>query len=59
MRRMTTFVAMAAHCRVDSVDVLIKDSAVTGVQLCQYSSCLPWQCLFGCGNGRRSTIKQS
>ena len=42
----------------DSIHVLTKDSAVTGVQLCQYSSCLPWQCLFGCSNGRRSAIKQ-
>ena len=43
---------------VDSVHVLTKDSAVTGAQLCQYSSCIPWQCLFGCSNGRRSVIKQ-
>ena len=43
---------------VYSIHVLTKDSAVTGVQLCQYSSCLPWQCLFDCGNGRRSAIKQ-
>ena len=43
MRRMTTVVAMAALCRVDSIHVLTKDSAVTGAQLCQYSSCLPWQ----------------
>ena len=35
-----------------------KDSAVTGAQLCQYSPCLPWQCLFGCSNGRQSAIKQ-
>ena len=34
------------------------DSAVTGAQLCQYSFCLPWQCPFGCGNGRRSAIKK-
>ena len=47
MRRMTTVVAMVAHCRVDAVYVLTKDSAVTGAQLCQHSSCLPWQCLFG------------
>ena len=38
--------------------VLTKDSTVTGAQLCQYSSCIPWQCLFGCNNGRRSAIKQ-
>ena len=43
---------------VDSLHVLTKDLAVTGAQLCQYSSCLPWQCLFGCSNGRRSAIKQ-
>ena len=41
-----------------SIHVLTKDSAVTGAQLCQYSSCLPWLCLFGCGNGWRSAIKQ-
>ena len=29
MRRLTTDVAMDAHCRVDSINVLIKDSAVT------------------------------
>ena len=57
MRRMTTVVAMAARCRVDSILVLTKDAAVTGAQLCQYSSCLHWQCLFGCSNGRRSAIK--
>ena len=34
MRRMTTVVAMVARCRVDSVHVLTKDSAVTGAQLC-------------------------
>ena len=69
---MTTFDAMVARCRVDSVHVLTfvqtfdaalfieeEDSAVTGAQFCQYSSCLPWQSLFGCGNGRRSAIKQS
>ena len=50
MRRMTTAVAMVARFRVDSVHVLTKDSAVTGVQSCQYGSCLPWQCLFGCSN---------
>ena len=27
-------------------------------QLCQNSSCLPWQCLFSCCNGRCSAIKQ-
>ena len=58
MRRMTTVVAMVARCRVDTVHVLNKDSAVTGAQLCQHSFCLPWQCLFGCSNGRRSAIKQ-
>ena len=41
MRRMTTVVAMVARCWVDSVHVLTWDSAVTGAQLCQYSSCLP------------------
>ena len=58
MRRMTTVLSMIAGCRVDNVHVLTKDSAVSGAQLCQHSSCLPWQCLFGCGNGRRSAIKQ-
>ena len=58
MRRMTAVVAMVACCRVDSIHVLTKDSAVTGAQLCQYSACLPWQCLFGCSNGWRSAIKQ-
>ena len=58
MRRMTTVVAMDARCRDDSVRVLTKDSTVTGALLCQYSSCLPWQCLFCCSNGRRSAIKQ-
>ena len=58
MRRLTTIVAMVARCRVDSIRVLTKDSAVTGAQLCQYSSCFPSQCLFGCSNGRRSAIKQ-
>ena len=43
MRRMTTDAAMVARCRVDSLHVLTKDSAVTGAQLCQYGSCLPWQ----------------
>ena len=59
MRRMTTVIAMDAHCRIDCVHVLTKNSAVTDAQFCQYSSCLPWQCLFGCSNGRRSAIKQS
>ena len=58
MRRMTTVVAMVARCRIDSHHVLTRVSAVTGAQLCQYSSYLPWQCLFGCCNGRRSAIKQ-
>ena len=58
MRQLTTVVAMVARCRVDSIHVLTKDSSVTGAQLCQYSSCLPWQCLFGCSNGRRSAIEQ-
>ena len=56
MRRITTVVAMVARCRVDSLHVLTM--IVTGAQLSQYSSCLPWQCLFGCSNGRRSAIKQ-
>ena len=59
LRRVTTVVmAMVVRRRVDSVHVLTKYSAVTGVQLCQYCSCLPWQCLFGCRNGWRSAIKQ-
>ena len=41
MRRMTTVMAMVARCRVDSIHVLTKDSAVTGAQLYQYSSFLP------------------
>ena len=49
MRRMTSVVTMVARCQVDSLRVLTKDSAVTGAQLWQYSSCLPWQCLFGGG----------
>ena len=57
MMEMTTVVAMSARCRVDSVHVLTKDSAVTGAQLCQYCSRLPRQCLCGCSNWRRSTIK--
>ena len=43
---------------VDSIHVLTKDSAVTGAQLCQYSSCILWQPLFCCGNGQRSDIRQ-
>ena len=58
MRRLTTVVAMVVHCQVDSIDVLTVDSAVTGMLLCQNSSCLPWQRLFGCSNGQRSAIKQ-
>ena len=58
MRRMTAVVAMATRCRVYSIHVLTKDSAVIVAQLCQYGSCLPWQCLFGCSNGRRSANKQ-
>ena len=58
MSRMTTVVAIVVRCRVDSVNVLTKDTTVTGALLCQYSSCLPWQCLFCCSNGRRSTIMQ-
>ena len=58
MRRMTTVVAMVARYRVDFVYVLTKDSAVTGAQLCQHCSCLPWHCLIDCSNGQRSTIKQ-
>ena len=58
MMRMTTVVAMVVRCRVDSVHVLTKDSVVILVQLCQYSSCLPWHCLFGCSNGQQMAIKQ-
>ena len=58
MRRLATVVAIVARCRVDSINVLTKDSTVTGAQLCLNSSCLPWQCLFGSGNGRRSAIKE-
>ena len=58
MRQMTTVVSMVARCRIDFLYVLTKDSTVTGVQLGQYSSCLPWQCLFDSSNGRRSAIKQ-
>ena len=58
MRRLTSVVAMVARCREYSIRVLTKDSAVTGAQLCQCSSCLSWQCLFGCSDRRRSAIKQ-
>ena len=58
MRRMTTVVAMVVRCPIDFVHVLTKDTAVTGAQLCQYSSCIPWLCLFGCSNVRRLAIKQ-
>ena len=58
MRRMATVVAIVARCQVVYFHVLTKDSAVTGTQLCQYGSCLPWQCLFGCCNGQRSAFKQ-
>ena len=53
-----TVVATVAGCRVDSVHALTKDSAVTGAQSCQYTSCFPWQCLSGCGHGRWYAIKQ-
>ena len=55
---MRTVVAMVTRCRADYVHVVTKDSAVTGVQLFQHSSCLPCQYLLGCGNWRRSAIKQ-
>ena len=42
MWRMTAVVAIVARCRVYSIHVLTKDMAVTGAQLCQCSSCLPW-----------------
>ena len=58
MRRLTTIVAIIARCRVYSIHVLTMYSAVTCAQLCQYSSYLPWQCLYRCGDGRRSAIKQ-
>ena len=58
MRRMTTVVAMVARRWVESAYVLTKVSAVIGAQLCQHSSSLYWQCLFGCSNARRSAIKQ-
>ena len=54
----TTVVAMVARCRDDSLQVLTKDSAVTGAQLCQYGSSLAWHCLFGCSNGLNSANKQ-
>ena len=47
MKRLATVVAMVARCRADSIHVLTKDSAVTGGQLCQYRSCLPWQNVVG------------
>ena len=58
MRRMTTVVSIFARCRVDSFNVLAKDSDVTVAQLYQYSSCLPWQCQIGCYNVRRLTVMQ-
>ena len=58
MIRMTTVVALGARCRLDSIYVLTKDTAVIGAQSYQYSYCLPWQCLFGCSNGRRSAVEQ-
>ena len=58
MRRLTEDVTMVARCRVDSIHVLIKDSAVTDAQLRQSSSCPSWPCLFGCSIGRRSAIKK-
>ena len=57
MRRMITVLEMVARFWVDSVHELTKDSAVTGAQLSQHSSRPPWQCLFGCCNGRRSAIR--
>ena len=56
MRLINTVVAMVARCRVNSVNVQTKVTAVTGAQLCQDSTCLPWQCLFGCSNERLSAI---
>ena len=38
MRQMTTVVATDSCCRVDYVHVLTMDSAMSGAQLCQYSS---------------------
>ena len=51
MRRLITVVAMVAHCQVDTLHVLTKDSAVTCAQLCQYSICYPWKCLFAVAMG--------
>ena len=42
MRRLTTVVAMVARCRIDSVHVLTKDSALSSAWVSQYSSCFPW-----------------
>ena len=56
MKLMIKVVAMVARFWVDSFHVLTKYSAVTGAQLCQCSSCLPWPCLFGCSHGRQSAI---
>ena len=53
---MTIVVVMVARYRIDSVNVMNKDTAVTIAKLCQHSSCLPRQCLFGCINGRRRPI---
>ena len=58
MMKTTSVMAMVARCRVYSIHALTKDSALTGAQLCQGSSCLIWQCLFGSGNEQRSAIKQ-
>ena len=58
MRWMTTVIAIVVRCRIVSVQVLTKDSAVTGAQLCQHSSCYPWQCLYGFSNGQRAAIRQ-
>ena len=51
MRRMTAVVAMVARCLVYSIHVQTKDSSVTCAQLCQYSSCLPLQCLLAVAMG--------
>ena len=56
MRRNTTVEAMVARSQVDSLHVLTMDSVVTGAQLYQYCSCLPWQCLFGSSNRLRSPL---
>ena len=45
MRRMIAVKATAARCQAYSINVLTMDSTVTGAQLCQNSSCFPWQCL--------------